>query len=173
MDFQTAIKTCLSKYADFNGRAMRSEYWYFVLFLLLTNIAAGIVDAMLFGGGDVQVLSALWSLAMLLPSLAAGARRLHDIDKSGWWLLLTNIAAGIVDALLFGGGDVQVLSALWSLAMLLPSLAAGARRLHDIDKSGWWLLLCLIPILGALVLIYWFIQPSQHGTNRFGPAPRA
>lgn len=121
MDFKTAVRTCLSKYVDFNGRALRSEYWYFVLFLLLTNLVAGIIDAMLFGGG----------------------------------------------------GDTQVVSALWSLAMLLPSLGAAARRLHDLDKSGWWLLIGLIPILGALVLIYWFIQPGTAGSNRFGPAPQA
>ena len=50
-------------------------------------------------------------------------------------------------------------------------ISVGVRRLHDLDKSGWWLLVWLVPILGALLLIYWFVQAGTHGANRFGPEP--
>jgi uncharacterized membrane protein YhaH (DUF805 family) len=79
MTFGESISTCFSKYATFNGRAPRSEYWWFVLFTFLVSLATGMVS---------QTLSGLFSLAVLLPSLAVGVRRLHDIDKSGWFLLL-------------------------------------------------------------------------------------
>ncbi|MDP2134851.1 MAG: DUF805 domain-containing protein [Sulfuritalea sp.] len=79
MTFGESIKTCFSKYAEFNGRASRSEFWWWFLFTFLATAAAEIVS---------ENLSALFSLAVLLPSLAVGARRLHDTDRSAWFLLL-------------------------------------------------------------------------------------
>jgi uncharacterized membrane protein YhaH (DUF805 family) len=79
MNFGDAIRSCFSKYASFEGRASRSEYWWWLLFTVLASMAAGIVS---------DKLSALFSLAVLLPSLAVGARRLHDTNRSGWFLLL-------------------------------------------------------------------------------------
>jgi len=105
MDFQTAVKTCLSKYADFSGRASRSEFWWFVLAQLVVLIVASLIHRFVYG-----------------------------------------IAA---------------------LGLLLPALAVGARRLHDIGKSGWLQLLMLIPIVN-LVLIYFYVQPSQPETNPHG-----
>lgn len=91
MSFADAIRTCLSKYADFTGRARRSEYWYFFLFEILVSIAAAIIDAILgtrntAGGGGVVGLIA--SLALFLPGLAVTIRRLHDVGRSGWWWLI-------------------------------------------------------------------------------------
>ena len=77
MDFMPAVKTCFSKYADFNGRATRSEYWYFFLF----NFIVGIVL------GWIPFLGWLVSLALLVPSLAVAWRRLHDMGKSGAFYL--------------------------------------------------------------------------------------
>lgn len=94
MTFQDAIRTCLGKYADFQGRARRAEYWWWVLFVILASIAAGIVDSLigaaLTGGGGtgLPVFGAAVSLAAFLPSLAVAVRRLHDTDRSGWWYLL-------------------------------------------------------------------------------------
>lgn len=82
MNFGDSIKTCFSKYADFNGRASRSEYWWFVLFLALGHVAFSIFAYRLGG---------LFSLATLLPNIAVATRRLHDTDKSGWWQLLVFI----------------------------------------------------------------------------------
>ena len=79
MTFGESISICFKKYASFDGRASRSEYWWFVLFTFLVSMGTGIIS---------ETLSGLFSLAVLLPSLAVGARRLHDTDRSGWFLLL-------------------------------------------------------------------------------------
>lgn len=79
MTFIDSIKVCFSKYATFSGRATRSEFWWFMLFCVLLNCAAGQINGSVYG---------IVSLALLLPSLAVGTRRLHDLGKSGWWLLL-------------------------------------------------------------------------------------
>lgn len=104
MTFGDSISTCFSKYATFEGRASRSEYWWWLLFTILASAAAGIFS-----------------------------------DK---------------------------LSALFSLAVLLPSLAVGVRRLHDTDRSGWFLLLWLVPLIGWLILWFWAAQDSKE-PNRF------
>jgi len=123
MGFQDAIRTCFSKYATFSGRAPRSEFWWFFLFLLLGNILFSIIDGVIFGTIE--------------------------------------------------GQQITVLGAIFSLAVILPSIAVGVRRLHDKDMSGWWYLLVLIPILGALVLLFFFVQKGTDGPNRFGPDPLA
>ncbi|MBI4289937.1 MAG: DUF805 domain-containing protein [Betaproteobacteria bacterium] len=111
MTFGESISTCLRKYATFDGRAGRPEYWWFFLFSFLVQMAGGMVS--------------------------------------------------------------QALAGLLSLALLLPILAVGARRLHDIGRSGWWLLVGLIPLIGWLVLLYWFIQRGAEGVNAYGDAPAA
>ncbi len=92
MTFVEAIKTCLLKYADFEGRATREEYWWFFL-------------AILIGSAITSVLSykdyTVFSLVTILPLLAAGARRLHDINKSGWWQLLGLVPFGIFVVFIF------------------------------------------------------------------------
>ncbi len=86
MTFADAIKTCLNKYADFSGRATRSEYWWFQLFFMLVYIALAILSGAI--SEMFAILALVFALGMLIPATAAGARRLHDTDKSGWWLLL-------------------------------------------------------------------------------------
>lgn len=85
MDFVTAVKTGLSKYATFQGRACRSEYWFFTLFFIIVSVIANIIDM---GIGSIGIVSLIVSLALLLPGIAVTARRLHDTDRSGWWQLL-------------------------------------------------------------------------------------
>lgn len=82
MTFQESITTCFKKYADFNGRASRSEYWWFALFIVIVSIVLSMIS---------NELSGLFSLATLLPSIAAAARRLHDTNRSGWWQLIAFI----------------------------------------------------------------------------------
>lgn len=108
----------LKQYAVFSGRARRTEYWMFVLCNLIVMLLLGMVDKLI-------------------------------------------------------GGDNELISSIYSLAVLLPSLAVAARRLHDTDRSGWWLLLGLIPIIGTLVLIYFMVCNGQQGPNRFGDDPKA
>ena len=87
MTFQQAISTCLSKYAVVNGRASRSEYWWFVLFSTIAPTAAGLLS---------DTLSGLVGLGLLVPSIAAGTRRLHDTGRSGWWQLLSFTGIGFI-----------------------------------------------------------------------------
>ena len=84
MSFADAIKTCFSKYVDFSGRARRSEFWYWALFVFLVDIVTNIVDR---GVGNMA-LGSLVGLALFLPGLAVTIRRLHDTGRSGWWVLL-------------------------------------------------------------------------------------
>ena len=83
--------------------------------------------------------------------------------KEFWYFVLANfcisIMIGIIDGLIFGTGHAY-LGSLYSLAVLLPNLGVSVRRLHDIGKSGWWLLLSLIPVIGTIVLLVWACKPS-------------
>lgn len=92
MTFQEAIRTCLSKYATFSGRATRPEYWWFVLFYFVTAAVLNLIDnALGLGAGpDARggLLSFLFALGMLIPLLAALVRRLQDTGRSGWWALI-------------------------------------------------------------------------------------
>ena len=89
MEFNEAYKTCLlNKYAAFSGRASRSEYWYFFLFLVLLAIVTSIIDAAIFPGNELMPTYSIFSLLTIIPSISATARRLHDVDRSGWWQLL-------------------------------------------------------------------------------------
>ncbi len=95
LTFQESIRVCLGKYADFDGRASRNEFWWFALFVTLVSAALSTL-------GDTP--ATIFLIAVLLPLLAAGARRLHDVDKSAWWLLF-----GLVPV-----GGLVVLTVLWA-----------------------------------------------------------
>ena len=98
MDFQTSIKTCFKKYADFSGRASRSEFWWFELFLFIGAIVTVIIDTMMLGYTfeDYGPINIIFSVVTSLPAIAVGARRLHDINRSGWWQLLYITLIGII-----------------------------------------------------------------------------
>ena len=109
----------LKKYAVFEGRARRKEYWFFVLFSVIGSIVLAFLDAMI---GTI------------------------DLDTG-----------------------VGMLSGIYSLAILIPSIAVAVRRLHDTDRSGWWLLISLIPLIGTIALLVFLLQGGTPGPNRFGP----
>lgn len=88
MNIKDSVTTCLKKYVDFDGRATRSEYWWFYLSFLVVYIILIVVD-------PSQMIGGIFNLAMLVPSLTAGARRLHDTDRSGWWQLIAITIIGI------------------------------------------------------------------------------
>ena len=98
MNIQTAVKTCFSKYATFSGRASRSEYWFFYLFTIIASIVTWVIDTMLLGysAEDTGAINLIFQIIIILPSIAVGARRLHDIGKSGWWQLLILTLIGII-----------------------------------------------------------------------------
>ena len=111
----------LKKYADFSGRAPRAEYWWFNLLLIISYVVATILDSM-FG-------------------------------LTGWV------------------GSHGVIMVVFALAMLVPSLAAAVRRLHDTDRSGWWVLIALIPLVGAIALLVLLALEGTKDHNRFEPDP--
>jgi uncharacterized membrane protein YhaH (DUF805 family) len=86
MTFSQAVSSCMGKYGTFKGRATRSEFWWFMLFQLLASVAAIIINEKFLG---------IVQIALLLPYLAVGARRLHDIGRTGWWQLLNLTGIGL------------------------------------------------------------------------------
>lgn len=112
----------LRKYFVFEGRARRKEYWMFVLFSILISIVLSIVER--------------------------------------------------VTGLYSAENGVGFLSSIYSLAILIPSITVGVRRLHDTGKSGWWILIGLIPFIGSIVLIVFFVMDSDPGQNEYGPNPK-
>ena len=101
MDFITSLKSCFAKYVSFIGRATRSEYLYFSLFALLGSIAMEIIDASIKNESLLETsgYGPAWSvfcLLIFLPSLAVSVRRLHDVNRSGWWMLLSITVIGLI-----------------------------------------------------------------------------
>jgi uncharacterized membrane protein YhaH (DUF805 family) len=99
MGFDEAIKAGFSNYLVFSGRALRSEYWYWTLFLVLGGISTAILDTLFFGSSFdaiVSPLNAVFNMVTLLPTIAVSIRRLHDIDRTGWWSLICLTVIGIL-----------------------------------------------------------------------------
>jgi uncharacterized membrane protein YhaH (DUF805 family) len=92
MTFAESIRTCFGKYADFNGTASRSEFWWFMLFVFIVAVALNLINT---------TVGAIFAVAVLLPELAVGARRLHDTGRSGWWQLLLIVPFGIIVLIVF------------------------------------------------------------------------
>ncbi len=104
-----SVKICFSKYATFSGRAKRPEYWHWFLFVILATVITTLISNLLYN--------------------------------------------------------------LFTLAVLLPNMAVVCRRLHDIGRSGWWMLIGFIPVIGWGFMIYWLVQPSQEGSNKYDETP--
>ena len=121
MPFTIAVQNCLSNYVTFSGRAQRSEYWWFVLFAALTSVAAMILD---------NLLGLTWDTV--------------------------------------GDGPIQTLA---GLALLLPGISVAVRRVHDLDRTGWWVCIFLIPIIGVIIFLFFACRRGTDGANRFGPDP--
>ncbi len=145
----------MKQYGVFHGRARRREFWYFFLFqsifFILFLVAGSVIEARL-KEEIVPILLWLYLLANFIPSLAVSVRRLHDVNRSGWY----------------------------SLAPLIPWLNLLVQRLHDVDRSGWlvfsWLVfmefIAIIGVIASIVLLVWAARDSSPGENRFGPNPK-
>lgn len=134
MNFVEAVTSVYRNFVNFSDRAPRSEYRWFILFSIITAVVIGFIESALgLGQGTVTTAPGEFSAN-------------------------------------FAGGP---LSMIWSLLNLLPSIAAGIRRLHDTDRSGWWLFIALIPLVGFILLIVWYATKGTAGANRFGPDPLA
>ncbi len=98
--------------------------------------------------------------------------------KAYWMFALFNIIAiialGVIEGAigLSGQSGYGILTGLYSLAIILPGLAVAVRRLHDTGRSGWWILIGLVPLVGPIVLLVFFVQDSQPGSNQYGPNPK-
>ncbi|MEJ2435971.1 MAG: DUF805 domain-containing protein [Pseudolabrys sp.] len=91
------MRSGFNNYVGFSGRAARSEYWYWVLFVFLVNIVASILDTAIFPFQHLSPLSAIATIILLLPGIAVAVRRLHDMDHAGWWVLIAlTVIGGIV-----------------------------------------------------------------------------
>lgn len=110
-----------------------------------------------------------WYLKVLrqYADFAGRARRMEY-----WMFTLVNIIITLVLVLLDYGLGTGFLNTIYSLAVFVPSIAVGARRLHDIGRSGWWQLLYLIPLIGAIILIVWFATDGKPEPNQWGPNPK-
>ena len=96
MNFGQAIASGFKKYVDFTGRAPRSEFWLWTLFAVLASIVAGIIDFALFDDMDFSPVNSIVGLVLFLPGIAVSIRRLHDLDRTGWWFLLAFTVIGII-----------------------------------------------------------------------------
>ena len=107
MDFGTAIKTCFSKYGTFDGQASKGEFWYWFLFALICGGVATIIDIFIIGVPVESYGPAYWiiSLVLFLPTLSVGARRLHDVGKSGWWQLIGLTVIGLIPLIIWWASD--------------------------------------------------------------------
>lgn len=114
MTFADAVRSALTQYVGFRGRGRRSEYWWFTLFYLMVAVAAVLVDDLL--------------------------------------------------------GTEDVLLGIVMLGLFLPSLTVTVRRLHDIGRSGWWVLVGFVPAFGFILLLVFALTDSDRGSNRFGPS---
>jgi uncharacterized membrane protein YhaH (DUF805 family) len=116
------LKQVIAKYATFRGRARRREYWRYILYYVIAFVTLVLVD-MLTGTFNIE-------------------------------------------------SQLGFLSGLFLLFMLIPSVAVAVRRLHDTERSGWWVLLAFLPLIGQLVLLFFFIQEGDEGDNAYGPDPK-
>ena len=96
MSFGDAIVSVLRNYLTFSGRAPRSEYWYWALFILIVSVIAMVVDLMVFAESGINPVGTVVSLGLLLPNISVAVRRLHDIDRTGWWFLIAFTIIGII-----------------------------------------------------------------------------
>ncbi|RBW56904.1 DUF805 domain-containing protein [Phaeobacter gallaeciensis] len=167
MGFTQSIKTCLSKYVVFSGRAQRSEYWWFVLFVVLVSVGLAVLSSVLFDtdpetGQGSNLLNSVFQLAMLLPMLAAGWRRLHDTGRPGWYLLLPMAFSIAMMFMLLTG--VAVFSALETGVEDPETLRAPAAFL---GATG-LMVMGAIQLVLSVLMIWWLSRPSQEGTNEYG-----
>ena len=147
MNFQNAIKTCIKKkYANFSGRASKSEYWLFFLFCILAGVASQLLDVVVLGQSiwvNYGTINIIVNLILIIPILSAGARRLHDTNKSGWWQLLGLIGLAI---------------SYYQKDMLTKGLITSS-----------YFILSFLTLGTYILLIVWLASKGEKKKNRFGP----
>ena len=154
MSLREAVGTCLSKYADFTGRARRSEYWWFMLFcFLLSLVTCGV-------GG----------LVVLLPAYAVQVRRLHDTNRTGWW-----VGANVILGAVTMGLYIAAMFSLFGTALHFYNNESAMLSALMSSGSGWFVVLSILGIIGTILSIVIFVftlLDSDRGTNQYGPSPK-
>ena len=148
--------TPLRKYADFSGRARRSEYWWFFLLVIVLSIVAMILDSIVGTGamfGTYGLFGLIVGLGTFVPSLAAATRRLHDTNRSGWWLLLAVVPYAI------------------AMIMMVAALAGGDPATAGAGTLATAGLMSIVALIGGLVVLVFLVLDGTPGDNRFGPDP--
>ena len=136
MNFIQSISTCMRNYVTFSGRATRSEFWWFYLFTVLVNLVA------------------TSQASSFVPTLLDG----QDMTENESSYFLNNFF-------------FLYLSTITSLILLLPSLAVAVRRLHDVSRSGWWILIAFT-VIGIIPLLIWYVTDTKDEENVYGPNPK-
>ena len=171
MDPVTAVKTCFKKYFDFTGRARRSEFWWFVLFVFVVSSALSYVGMMI---PAVGYLSMAFSLAVLIPQLAVLCRRLHDINRGSWWVVLLGILiVGYLGSFfaLIGSNFTALASSNVEDVMDMAMEMAGA--VQSSPAIATILMVCSLgTVLLGILLIVFAIIDSKWGENKYGPSPK-
>ena len=160
---------CLQHYADFNGRARRSEFWYFQLFNFLIEIGIYLIVLAIKEviGIDLGFLRFVCPIALFIPNLAVSARRLHDTNRSGWWQLLTIITGLIISGLVITLVYLLCFYAVWGEDM------RGFTIFREEKLLSILLFVSIICHIAAeILLLVWYCRDSQQGVNRFGPNPK-
>ena len=157
---------CLQHYADFQGRARRSEFWFFQLFNFLIAIGIYLIVLAIKGvtGVNLGFLNSVFSLAVFIPNLAVSARRLHDTNRSGWWQLLTYVTTLTTSVLM--------------LIFIYPLFINGMNE-HAfsicMEQKGLLVLLCIsimFYLAAGTLLLVWYCFDSQPGANQYGSNPK-
>lgn len=153
----------MRRYFEFSGRSSRSEFWFFVLFLFIIMIVASIIDRLVLGSESVGILYTLALLAHLIPGIAVSVRRLHDIDRTGLWVLLFWLAPLVVFliAMIFMGSSLFMIMSGDSSAMAAAFATMGAG----------FLLVAVVDIVIAIIAIVFYVTPGTPGPNPYGPPP--
>ena len=159
LTFTDSIKVCFQKYIDFNGRAPRSEYWWFALFCVVSQAIVNVIPLVSFVGW-------MYGLVLLLPSLAVTVRRLHDTGRSAWWLL---IYVAIIIAIIVG----LIVLIITLFAGFGLGFSGGTESESDLVGAGLVVsaLLFAVGVVGGLMLVVLCAQPGTNGPNRYGPNP--
>lgn len=164
MSFSDAVRSCLRNYVTFSGRASRPEYWFFILFNILASVVLGLVDRALFETPSDGPIAGLFSLAMILPLLAAGWRRMHDSGRSGLYLLYPIIAIL---------GTVSFAGFLRGFDLSDPILTGVDMPALGTLASFVLIAAMIVCVLSPLLVLWWLTRPTEPRENRWGPVPTA
>ena len=150
MGFAESVKTCLGRFATFSGRASRPEYWWFALFVALGTVILSILDSVVFGASpeSTKVFAPFWQLALFIPLLATGWRRLHDTGRPGWWLLIPMVAER-------AGVDPEALRGPAALLGITGMTVAG-----------------IVQLVLAVLMLWWLTRPGDGTDNAYGRPPQ-